>query len=166
MQYTTRFGGLDSFEKGGVEVINDDPKRYLFSNIFEIASRVRPYEKTAVAKNLEYVLEGIRAEGTSDWWVANHDETILVLDGEVHVRLIKLPTELVPAEGRQGSVKLQVEPVGPLMGTVVARRGHMVLLPAGAAYQFSAFAPSVMLQQTIHGEWTVERWAEIIQTHS
>jgi hypothetical protein len=47
---------------------NDDPRNYAFSNIFEAASKSEPYEKVAVAKNLKYVLETIRAEGTSPWY--------------------------------------------------------------------------------------------------
>ena len=63
----TRFGSLENYEKGGVEVINDDPRNYAFSNIFEVASKAEPWEKVAVAKNIKYVLEAIRAEGTSPW---------------------------------------------------------------------------------------------------
>jgi len=163
--YETRFGSLDSYEKGRVEVIDDDPKRYVFSNVFEVASRAKPYEKVVVATNLEYVLEAIRAEGASEWRVANHDESALVLDGEVRVSLVKVPAELVPAEGVDGSVGLDGEPAGAAMGCIVARRGHMALLPAGAAYRFEADVPSVILQQTIRGDGSVERWAEIIQTH-
>ena len=40
----------------------------------------------------------------------------------------------------------------------------MTLLPAGAAYQFHAGSPSVILLQTLAGRDTVERWAEICQT--
>jgi hypothetical protein len=50
------------------------------------------------------------------------------------------------------------------MGTVVARRGHMTLLPVGAAYQFHAESPSVILLQTQDGPDTEYRWADIIQT--
>ena len=163
--YETRFGSLDSYEKGRVEVIDDDPKRYVFSNVFEVASRAKPYEKVVVATNLEYVLEAIRAEGASEWRVANHDEGALVLDGEVRISLVKVPDALVPAEGVEGSVPLAGEPAGAPMGRIVARRGHMALLPAGAAYRFEAETPAVILQQTIRGEGSVERWAEIIQTH-
>jgi hypothetical protein len=49
------------------------------------------------------------------------------------------------------------------MGRVIARRGHMTLLPAGAAYRFSADTPSVILLQTIAGPDTQFRWAEIAQ---
>src|ERR1700704_4887135 len=107
--YTTKFGSLDSFEKGRVEVIDDDPKRYVFSNVFEVASRAKPYEKVVVATNLEYVLEALRAEGASEWRVANHDESALVLDGEVRISLVKAPDDLVPAEGVDGSVGLEAQ---------------------------------------------------------
>jgi len=50
------------------------------------------------------------------------------------------------------------------MGVVRARRGHMTLLPVGAAYQFHAVRPGVVLLQTLAGSDTIERWAEICQT--
>ena len=69
-QYSTVFGSLEHYEKGGVEVIDDDPRNYVFSNMFEVASKAKPYEKVAVGKNIEYVIEAIRAEGTSGWRAA------------------------------------------------------------------------------------------------
>ena len=47
------------------------------------------------------------------------------------------------------------------MGRIVLRKGHMALLPAHAAYRFSSQAPGVILLQTILGDDTIERWAEI-----
>jgi len=110
------------------------------------------------------VIEAIRAEGTSGWRVAAQDEFALVMDGEVEVRLVK-PDDpaLVPA-GSHGSIPLATDPAGRKMGRVRARRGHMTLLPAGAAYQFHAAQPGVILLQTLAGRDTVERWAEICQT--
>ena len=35
--YVTKFGSLDDYDKGSIEVIDDDPKHYAFSNIFEVA---------------------------------------------------------------------------------------------------------------------------------
>src|SRR6202023_1325339 len=63
MRRKTRFGSLEHYEKGGVEVINDDPRNYAFSNIFEVASKSEPYEKVAVAKNLKYVLDNDKGRG-------------------------------------------------------------------------------------------------------
>ncbi len=163
-RYVTRFGSLASYEKGGVEVIADDPKNYTFSNIFEVASMSKPYEKVAVAKNIEYVLEVIRAEGTSEWRTAAHDESALVMDGEVEIRLLKLDDPAVVPAGKEGSIALRGEPRGRRMGRVRARRGHMTLLPVGAAYQFHADRPGVILLQTIAGDDTRYRWAEICQT--
>ena len=60
---STRFGSLKDFQKGGVEIIDDDPKNYVFSNVFEVASKAKPYEKVAVGKNMQYVLEVLRGEG-------------------------------------------------------------------------------------------------------
>lgn len=160
VEYTTKFGSLADFQKGTIEIIDDDAKRYVFSNMFEVASTARPYEKVAVGKNMEYVLEAIRAEGTSEWRTCAHDEFALVMDGTVEVRLVKLDEPAVPAD-KQGSVRIDGEPSGQKMGRIVASRGHMALLPANAAYQFHADAPAVILQQTIVGDDTVQRWAEI-----
>ncbi|MEV7889276.1 hypothetical protein, partial [Streptomyces sp. NPDC088357] len=94
--YVTRFGSLDHYEKGGVEIVNDDPRHYAFSNVFEVASNAKPYEKVAVGKNMQYVLEAIRAEGTSEWRTAAHDEFALVMDGEVEITLVKLDQSPLP----------------------------------------------------------------------
>jgi hypothetical protein len=160
----TLFGSLKKYEKGRVDVVDDDPKHYAFSNVFEVASKSKPYEKVAVAQNLKYVVEAIRAEGTSPWYAAAHDEAALVMDGEVEIHLIQPENPLVP-EDKEGTVKLSAEPKGKKMGWIKARRGHMALLPKGAAYQFRSSSPSVVLLQTITGENTVERWAEICQTN-
>ena len=164
MEYKTRFGSLQQYEKGGVEVLNDDARNYVFSNVFEVASRSKPYEKVAVGKNIEYVIEAIRAEGTSGWRAPAQDEFALVMDGEVEIRLLKLDTPGVVPAGAQGSVALSATPAGKKMGVVRARRGHMTLLPVGSAYQFHAAQPGVVLLQTLAGADTLERWAQICQT--
>jgi hypothetical protein len=164
VEYRTKFGSLDSHGRGRVEPIDDDPKRYAFSNLFDVATKSKPYEKVAVAKNLQYVIEAIRAEGTSEWRVADHDETILVMDGEVTVELLDLADPNAVAPGTEGSIGLQGDPEGTPMGHAVAGRGHMVLLPGRRAYRFAAAKPSVLLLQTIRGRDTVERWATICQT--
>ena len=163
-RYVTRFGSLNHYEKGGVEVINDDPKYYVFSNIFEVASMSKPYEKVAVGKNLQYVIEAIRAEGTSEWRAAAHDEFALVMDGEVEIRLLKLDDPSIVPPQKEGSIRLPGNPAGRKMGLVKARRGHMTLLPVGAAYQFHADRPGVILLQTMAGDDTQYRWAAICQT--
>ncbi|HEY2486398.1 MAG TPA: hypothetical protein VGI36_14700 [Candidatus Binataceae bacterium] len=162
MRRGTRFGSLENYEKGGVQVISDDPRNYVFSNIFEVASRAQPYEKVAVGKNLKYVLEAVRAEGPSPWYSASHDEAAIVMDGEVEIRLVKLKQKLV-AEDHEGTTMLEGNPQGAKMGYIVARRGHMALLPKGAAYQFHAAKPAVILLQTIQGDLTVEKWKEICE---
>jgi hypothetical protein len=159
-EYVTRFGSLDQYEKGGVDVIDDDPKHYAFSNIFEVAGGAQPWEKIAVGKNMQYVLEVIRAEGTSEWRTCAHDEFPTCMDGEITVELVKLAEPLVdPA--KEGSVRIDGEPEGQPMGRIVLRQGHMALLPANTAYRFAAAAPGVILLQTIMGDDTIERWAEI-----
>lgn len=163
-EYATVFGTLEDYSKGTLEIIDDDPKRYTYSNMFEVASISKPYEKVAVARNMEYVLEVLRAEGTSGWRAAAHDEFALVMDGEVEVHLVKLDDPSIVPEDKEGSITLPTDPAGKPMGRVVARKGHMTLLPKGAAYQFHAERPGVILMQTIAGDDTVYKWAEICQT--
>src|ERR671913_527458 len=115
--YTTAFASLDDYDKGGVEVINDDPKNYVFSNMFDVASAARPWEKVAVAKNMEYVLEVIRAEGTSEWRTAPPGEFALVVDGEVVVELLD-PDEPPAGAAPTGSVAVDGEPAGTPMGRI------------------------------------------------
>src|SRR5262249_28106680 len=122
MGHQTRFGSLQHYDKGGVEVVNDDARNYVFSNVFEVASRSKPYEKVAVGKNIEYVIEAIRAEGTSGWRAPAQDEFALVMDGEVEIRLLKLDKPAAPA-GASGSVAIGGTPNGRKMGVVRARRG-------------------------------------------
>jgi hypothetical protein len=99
----TTFGSLKHYEKGGVQVIDDSPKRYAFSNVFEVASKSKPYEKVAVAQNLKYVVEAIRAEGVSPWYSAAHDESALIMDGEIEIHLIQPDQPLVP-DSTEGTV--------------------------------------------------------------
>jgi hypothetical protein len=159
----TVFGSLSQYEKGGVEVVDDNPKYYVFSNVFEVASKSKPYDKICVGKNLKYVIEAVRAEGDSPWFSASHDEAALCMDGEVEVHFVKPEQPQVP-ETKEGSVKLSGVPKGQKMGWVKVRRGHMALLPKGSAYQFRSPKPGVLLIQTIQGDNTIERWADICQT--
>ena len=159
----TVFGSLDHYEKGGVEAIDANPKHYVFSNVFEVASKSAPYEKVCVGKNMHYVIEALRAEGDSPWFAAAHDEAALAMDGDIEVHYVKPDRDLVPSE-KQGSVRLDREPGGTKMGWVRLKKGHMALLPKGSAYQFRSARPGVLLIQTIQGDFTVERWADICQT--
>ncbi|MEM9609648.1 MAG: hydroxyquinol 1,2-dioxygenase [Actinomycetota bacterium] len=131
--------------------------------MFEVAATSAPWEKVAVGKNMEYVLEVIRAEGTSEWRVTPHDEFALVVDGEVTVELLDPEAQLVDPDA-SGSIAIDGEPAGARMGHITAGHGHMAMLPAGRCYRFSAAEPSVILLQTIQGPDTVEKWAEICQT--
>jgi len=164
--YQTTFGSLENYTKGGVQIIDDDPKHYCFSNIFEVASKSKPYEKVAVGQNLKYVIEALRAEGTSPWFAAAHDEAALVMDGEIEVHFIQPEQPLVP-ESKEGSIQLTSEPKGKKMGFVKGWRGHMALLPKGTAYQFRTVGkPGVLLVQTIKGDLTSEKWGQICQTQA
>ncbi len=161
MQYQTSFGSLDKFEKGTIELINDKAKHYVFSNVFDVANKSKPYEKVVVGKNLQYVIETLRAEGDSPWFAASHDEFVVAMEGEIEVHYVKLGDSLKVAATKEGSVRIQGTPAGRTMGVIKLKRGHQALLPAGAAYQFRAKKRGVLLLQTILGELSVEKWAEI-----
>jgi hypothetical protein len=163
--YRTVFASLDRYEKGGVQNITDNVKNYAFSNCFDIANRSKPYEKVVFGQNQIYVLETLRAEGTSPWYTCAHDEFALVMDGEVEIRLVKLEGEqLVPDPEHNGAVLVKGEPKGPNMGWMKLRRGHQALLPKNSAYRFISAKPAVVVLQTCKGDLSIERWAEICQT--
>lgn len=159
MAYNTHIGSLDSYEKGTIE-LRDDLRKYAFSNVFEVAGAAQPFERVAVAQNLEYVAEVVRVEGDSPWYAAPHDEFAIVMDGEVTFNFVKLADDQVPGHSG-GASRLGAEPNGPRMGRVVARRGHQVLLPKGAAYQLASPKPAVAILQTMDGPETVKRWSDI-----
>ncbi len=164
-EYQTDFGSLDDYTKGDLEIIDDNPKYYTFSNLFDVAANSAPYEKVVVGKNLEYVIEAVRTEGTSDWYAAAHDEFALIMDGEVEVDLVKLDDpDSVVASDSGGAVKVEGEPAGRKMGWIKCGRGHQVLLPKGSAYRFRAENPGVLMLQTLVGELSVEKWADICYT--
>ena len=161
----TFFASIYNYEKGGVEITGKDTaEHYLFSNMFEVAENSKPWQRVVVATNLEYVMECVRAEGESSWYVCAHDENVLVMEGGIDTHFVK-PTDssTVPADDKGGAVKLDMVPDGQKMGWVKAEQGHMTLLPAGAAYQIRARELSVLLIQTIKGDESVEKWAEICQ---
>lgn len=163
-QYTTDFGSISSYKKGGVGVIDDDAKRYVFSNMFEVAAKSPPYQRTAVAKNFEYVIESVKAEGESAWYSTAHDEFVISMDGKVRVDFIKLadPDAVVDPES-EGAHKLAGKPEGQNMGYVILGRGHQAMLPVGSAYKFTAAQTCTLLIQTIDGPETAHKWAEFCQ---
>ena len=65
--YTTKLGSLENYEKGYIQIVQGDPTNYAFSNVFEVAAKSKPYEKTVVGMNLKFVVESVRAEGKSPW---------------------------------------------------------------------------------------------------
>ena len=166
LAFRTTFGSLADYRRGDIEVINDDARNYTFSNVFDVAARSAPYEKVVVGKNLEYVIEALRAEGRSVWFTAAHDEFALAMDGRIEIDLVKLEgPDMAVAKGTQGSIALDHEPTGRRMGSIRMTRGHQALLPAGAAYRFTAVdGPGVLIMQTIMGRHSVEKWAEICLT--
>ena len=161
-EHTTIFGSLENHQRGEAEIISGSVKHYVFSNIFAVAATSAPYEKVVVGKNLEYVMEAIRAEGTSPWFACSHDEFVIDMDGDVTIEFVKLdnPQAVVPRD-REGTVAVTGRPEGKRMGTIALKRGHQALLPAGAAYRFHSERPGVLLMQTIRGALSVQKWAEI-----
>ena len=164
--YTTVFGSLERYEKGGVEIIDDRVQHYAFSNCFEIAANAKPYERVVFGINQIYVLETLRAEGESPWFTCAHDEFALDMDGEIEVHLVKLdPSQQVADTEKNGAVRVEGTPRGAKMGWMKLGRGHQALLPKNTAYQFrSVGKPGVLVVQTCKGELSVERWADICQT--
>ncbi len=158
-QVHTVFGSLRDYTKGTIELVSGEARHYVFSNIFEVASRSKPYERIVVGKNMEYVQEVMRAEGVSPWFACGHDEFALCMDGEVTVEVIKLRSP--PSADRNGAVLAGESPEGNRMGFVKLKRGHQVLLGAGNAYRFTATMTGVLLQQTVLGDLSVQRWREI-----
>ena len=153
MAYKTHVGSLESYHKGVIE-LDDDLRKYAFSNVFEVAGKAKPFERVAVVRKT------VEKGTMPPWFAAPHDEFAIVMDGEVIFNFVKLADDQVPShEG--GAVQLGGEPNGPRMGRVVARRGHQVLLPKGSAYQMSAARPAVAIMQTVDGPVTVKRWNEI-----
>ena len=164
-EYTTEFGAIDAYRKGGVQVIDDDPKNYVFSNVFEVAAKSAPWERVVVGKNFEYVIEVARAEGTSPWYTCAHDEFALCMDGRVEVHLVKLddPDAHVDPESEGAHLIAEAMPAGRKMGRLVLGRGHMGILPVGSAYRFVSEVPCALLFQSVLGPVSIQRWAEICQ---
>lgn len=163
--YKTQFGSLAKYDKGQVQVIDDNVKHYVFSNVFEIANKSKPYEKVVFGQNQIYVLEGIRAEGTSPWYTCAHDEFALAMDGEVEIDLVKLEGEqVIPDVDHNGAVLVKGEPKGKKMGWMKIKRGHQAMLPKNTAYRFRCAKAGVIVLQTCKGDLSIERWAEICQT--
>lgn len=162
MAYHTHVASLKNYQKGVLEIVNDDKKHYAFSNLYEVASKAKPFERVAVTKNIEYVVEVAKIDGTSPWYAAAHDEFVVIMDGAVTINFVKLdPSAAVPS-GKRGAVQLAAQPNGQKMGYVKAKLGHEVLLPAGCAYQLVGQGePGVVLFQTLFGDVTIERWKDI-----
>ncbi|MCW5262002.1 hydroxyquinol 1,2-dioxygenase [Verminephrobacter eiseniae] len=157
----THIGSLNSFRKGSLEVFADDPKHYAFSNIFDVANLAAPFERIAVTKNHQYVTEVMKVDGRSPWFASAHDEFALVMDGEVTFDFVVLSSMKTLPAGTEGAVQFDQDPGVGRVGTVKARRGHLVLLPAGRGYSLNATHPAVALIQTLAGLLTQERWADI-----
>ena len=162
MQVHTVFGSITDHTKGTIELVSGEARHYVFSNIFEVAAMSRPYERVVVARNMEYVQEVMRADGVSPWFACGHDEFALCMDGEITVDFIRM--KVPPSTDKNGAVLLGDAPEGARMGHVRLKRGHQVLLAAGNAYRFTATRLGVLMQQTVLGDLSVQKWREICFT--
>jgi hypothetical protein len=52
-------------------------------------------------------------------------------------------------------------PTAQRMGRIRLKRGHQALLPAGCGYRFTSTRLGVILQQTMLGELSQQRWNQI-----
>ncbi len=161
-QVHTVFGSISDYTKGSVELVSGEARHYVFSNMFEVAAKSEPYERVVVARSIEYVQEVMRAEGVSPWFACSHDEFALCMDGEVTVEFIKMKNP--PDSAKSGAVLAGDTPEGARMGQVKLKRGHQVLLGAGNAYRFTATKTGVLMQQTMLGDLSVQKWREICFT--
>jgi len=161
MSAYTVTGSLTNFRKGSLDLFSAKPEHYAFSNIFDVAQRSDFFERVAVTKNIEYVTEVIKIQHDSPWFIAAHDEFALIMDGDVTLTFFTVPPQTLPAPASQGAHLLEAPPSGACMGNVQARRGHLVLLPANTAYRLGSDQPAVALIQTLSGDLTQERWADI-----
>ena len=150
--YVTRFGSLETFEKGGIEIIDDDPKHYVFSNIFEVAASLA-------------LREGRRRQelGVCDRSAA----------GRGHVALVHLRPRRVrprarrrgrgpPAEARRPDggrrrartalVPLAGEPAGRRMGRSSPGAATWPCCPAALPTASTPTSPACSLLQTILGD--------------
>ncbi|NHB60001.1 hydroxyquinol 1,2-dioxygenase [Photorhabdus sp. RW14-46] len=161
VQYKTAFASIDNYHKGGIQALVEDPKRYVFSNMYEIAATSASYDRIVAAINLDYTIEIARAEGTSPWFACAHDEFVVAMDYDVEVHFVKLTDESVIDEDKDGAVKLNGTPDGQKMGCIYLKRGHQALLPEKVAYRFHADKPATLMIQSILGDVSVQKWADI-----
>ena len=111
MSIRTVFGSLNKFEKGGIHIIRDNPRNYAFSNVFEVASRSRPWEKVAVGRNMEYVLEVIRADYTLTARAKGLSEAPVIFKHALKNALIPVVTLLGPMFAAIGTGSFFVEAI-------------------------------------------------------
>lgn len=89
------------------------------------------------------------------------------MDGDVEVHLVQLDAgQTVADKEKNGAVLVKGEPKGRKMGWMKLSRGHQGLLPKNTAYQFrTAGDPGVIVLQSCKGDLSVEKWADICQSH-
>jgi len=83
------------------------------------------------------------------------------MDYDVEVHFVKLADDSVVDEDRDGAVKLADTPDGQKMGRITLKRGHQALLAEKVAYRFYAEKPATLMLQSVLGEESIEKWADI-----
>ena len=84
------------------------------------------------------------------------------MDYDVEVHFKKVNEDAYPDDEKDGSVELGTSE-GQYMGKISLKRGHMALLPENVAYSFKSAKPSTLMLQSILGDLSEQRWAEICE---
>ena len=104
----------------------------------------------------------MRAEGESEWFTASHDEFALAMDGEIEIHFHKAVGDEIVPESVDGTQKRRLT-------RRTARRWAMSSCVAAikrscrreASTSIAARKLGVIMLQTILGDNSVQKWAEI-----
>ena len=109
-EFQTVFGSLNDYTKGELKIINDDPKHYVFSNIFDVATKSKPYEKVVGGRSTSSTSSKPSAPKACPTGLQRRTTKFaIIMDGEVRIDLVKLdnaeqpwspPTSRAPSRSR------------------------------------------------------------------
>ena len=125
---------------------------------------------TALGDRIRAILLDSRSEATLGPIAPAAEMALMFADRAQAIAEIILPaldaSQIVSDEDKNGAVLVKGEPKGQKMGWMKLSRGHQGLLPKNTAYQFrTAGDPGVIVLQTCKGDLSIEKWADICQTH-
>ena len=149
MPYETRFGSLDSYEKGGSRDHRRRPEALRL--LQHLRGRVAGQAVREGRRREEHGVRPRGGPGRGDVRLADggarRDRACAGRRGRGSPR--DAPTGRRCRDKRARVGVADGEPCRPRWAASTARRGHMALLPAGRAYRFAATGPAVLLIQTI-----------------